>query len=637
MTLLAPWALWFAAIGGAVVALYLLKIKRRWQEVPALDFWRELAGRTQVHSLFKRLKRWLSMLLWLVIVACLVLALGNPILALGQIKPRAIAIIIDNSASMQAREGEGAAMTRLALGRNALRELTTRRPVSDEWLLIEAALEPRVLHAWTYDAKAIHKAADALQPFNGAGDLKAAVELATQLLAGKQNPCVTIISDGAGVIDELLKTDDRIVYWPVGESRDNLGITAISVRLHRQQSAHYVYVQVTNASTQQIETQLVFKIDDVTTHVEPLEIAAQSTWEKTIVLDSSAGGVLSVSLDRDDDLTVDNQVFAILEPIQPASVWLVSKPDEAFFFEQALAAMDPLVNLDQSHSISPEEYEVAAARVKPEQTPDLIIFNNCAPKSAAVPAHACLYINAWPAEMPVSVLGVIESPQLFIAPRPHPVMEHLNLQGTRLAQATRVRLADRATVLAHSDDAQPLIFLVDSLNSAGEQRQALCLAFDVLDSDLPFRNAFPLLLRNSVAHFSIERPSWIRSQYRLGEVIEPLRPLPLRIEQITLTALDHGQMSQSTVAVRGGRFACPAGNTSAAFRLTIDQEHCYAAVNLTDPAESSIAPVPAAKDPKSELMLSGRLFGAMPWFAFAAAAAMLVTLEWLTYHMRWTE
>ena len=53
MTLLAPWAIWFAAVGGAVIALYVLKIKRRQQTVPALDFWRELAGKTKVHSLFK--------------------------------------------------------------------------------------------------------------------------------------------------------------------------------------------------------------------------------------------------------------------------------------------------------------------------------------------------------------------------------------------------------------------------------------------------------------------------------------------------------------------------------------------------------------------------------------------------------
>ena len=58
MTLLAPGALWFSSIGAAVIALYILKIKRRRQAVPSLEFWRDLAGTTQVRSLFQRLKRW---------------------------------------------------------------------------------------------------------------------------------------------------------------------------------------------------------------------------------------------------------------------------------------------------------------------------------------------------------------------------------------------------------------------------------------------------------------------------------------------------------------------------------------------------------------------------------------------------
>jgi hypothetical protein len=176
MTLLAPWALWLLALGGAVIALYLLKIKRRAATVPALDFWLQLAGRTKVHSLWDRLKRLLSMLLWLVVVACLALAVGNPLLSLGSIKPRAIAVVIDNSASMQTLESQDSTLasgqgsggtTRLDLARRAVEDLTTRRPVTDEFLLIEAAQEPHVREPWTYEGKAIRTAAEGMTPFSG--------------------------------------------------------------------------------------------------------------------------------------------------------------------------------------------------------------------------------------------------------------------------------------------------------------------------------------------------------------------------------------------------------------------------------------------------------------------------------------
>src|SRR5262249_22677622 len=101
MMLLWPAALWFGLAAPIIVALYLLKIRLRRQTVPALDFWRRIAGRVQVRSLFQRLKRWLSLLLWLAIAGCLVLALGNPLLTAGAVKPASIAVVLDNSASMQ--------------------------------------------------------------------------------------------------------------------------------------------------------------------------------------------------------------------------------------------------------------------------------------------------------------------------------------------------------------------------------------------------------------------------------------------------------------------------------------------------------------------------------------------------------
>ncbi len=112
MTLLAPWALWLGSIGGAVVALYLLKIRRHRQTVPAIEFWRALVSQAPVRSLFQKLKRLLSLLLWMLIVALLVLATGNPILSFGKIKPRSIAIILDNSASMQTVETDDENKTR---------------------------------------------------------------------------------------------------------------------------------------------------------------------------------------------------------------------------------------------------------------------------------------------------------------------------------------------------------------------------------------------------------------------------------------------------------------------------------------------------------------------------------------------
>lgn len=651
MSLLAPWALWFGLIAAGVVALYLLKIKRRQQAVPALDFWLDLAGRTKVHSLFDRLKRLLSMLLWLAIVACLVLALGNPILALGRVKPRAIAVVFDNSASMQTLESEGsggeARTTRLELARRALKDLTTRRPVTDEWLLIEAAREPRVLQSWTYDAKAVRTAATGIEPFAGSGDLPAAVALAGQLLAGKPDPCIVVLSDGAaGAVAALAEADKRIVPWPIGATRDNLGITRLAARSHRQNGDHHVLISVANASDEPVETRLTLELDGSVHAVELVNVEAGGTWEKTVVMDALPGGaadgaVLRASLDRPDALALDNEAYATLEPIRPAVVWLVTEPEEAFFFEQALGSMETLVWAEESLTLAPEQYEHAVAAASrttdaggPPQlrAPDLVIFNNCAPP--ALPASGrFVFLNAWPKEIPAAASGRLELPQLFLSSRAHPLTQHISVQGVRLAAAQRITLPPGLTVLAHTADGDPLMFLAEDPG-----RRSLCLAFSVLESDMPFRNAFPLLLRNAVAHLHAEAPSWLRPEYRIGEPVRPARPIPGLVTSVELTVLHaDADSGPRTLQVEDGSFRYTGADRPGALRLSVGDERALASVSIGDPAESLIAPIASAEDPATVLVLSGRLLGTMPWLGLAMAASLLVALEWLTFHFRWTE
>jgi hypothetical protein len=648
VTLLAPWALWFGVLGAPVVALYLLKIKRKRAGVPALDFWRDLAGKTKVHSLFERLKRLLSLLLWLGIVACLVLALGNPLISVGRVRPRAIAIVLDNSASMQALEPEQQNQARLELARKAIAELTTRRPVSDEWLLIEAAREPRVVCPWTFDARSVREGAQGVAPFAGSGNLEAAVDLARQLSQGKPDPCVVVVSDGAaGAVEPLAKADPSLVYWPVGRATDNLGITRLAARPDRQLGNYQALVAVANASDQRVDTQVTLELDGSPHSVELVSVEPRATWEKTVTLElpisqdgtPRPGAILRAFLDRPDALSADNEAYAVLAPIRPAVVWLVSPPESAFFFEQALSSMTPLVSPEQSLTLSPAAFDelvpaLASPALRsslPTPPPDLVILNNCAPKSLP-PSGRFLLVNAWPEGLPVTRGDELKSPQLFLAAKPHPLMQHITLQGARLLRAQKLTLSSPARVLAHTADADPLVVLLEEPG-----RQIVALAFDVLESDLPFRNAFPLLLRNTVAYFQEEAPTRLRPEYSVGAPIELTRALPPEVASVELGVLQGGKTRTQTVPAANAGAALADTSRPAAIRLKVGDEWSYAAINLADAGESRIAPVAAAADPARTLMLSGRLLGGLPWIALATVATVLVAFEWLTYHFRWTE
>lgn len=631
MTLLAPAALWMSLIGAAVVALYLLKIKRRRQTVPALEFWLQLAGQKQVRSLFQRLKRWVSLALWLLIVACLVMAIGNPVLSLGKTKPQAIVVIVDNSASMQTLEpsDDGLSRTRLAMAIDAVGELTSRRPISDEWLLIEAGRQPRVLAPWTMDRKTICDAAAAITPHLGSADLAPAQALAEQLLTGKERPCIVLVSDGsAGQAATLTAKNPTSVYWPIGKTSDNLGIVRLRVRADREQSAHHAYINVVNASEGHVDTQVVFELDGSTTSVEPISIDGRASWEKTIPINAPQGGVLRAWIDRSDSLVPDNEAFAVLEPVRKATVVLVAPASESFYFEQALAAMEALVDVDASRTLTVEEYDRAGPA---HAGADLTIFNNCRP--ALLPKTGqFVFINDWPADVPAKFSGVMEGPEMSMVQRDHPLCRYVNAAAVSLARAKRVDLPERATIVARSSDGSPLIFLIEH-----PDRAILCLAFDVLESDLPFRNAFPLLLRNTVSYLVTQQAAVVPDQCRIADTIEPLRKLPEDVTEVAYQLQGQAADRAGAVPVRNGTFVFDRTQRAGPVRFSIGADSVYTAINLTDAAETRIEPDKAGRPPQDALALTGRLFGTVPWVALAVLATALVGVEWLTYHRRWTE
>ena len=101
-----------------MVVLYILKLRRRVVAVPFSPLWERILRDKEATSLFSKLKRLLSLLLQLALLALLVLALGDPRAAESLIKGRNVVVLVDASASMQAtdvapsrlggREGRGA-------------------------------------------------------------------------------------------------------------------------------------------------------------------------------------------------------------------------------------------------------------------------------------------------------------------------------------------------------------------------------------------------------------------------------------------------------------------------------------------------------------------------------------------------
>src|SRR5262245_15213657 len=104
MTFLQPWAVWFLAGLPIIVALYLLRLKRRGVTVSTHLFWQRVLQESSRRAFFHRLRHVLSLLLHLLIFLLIVAALARPMFRGTSHDAASTVLLIDTRARMQAVE-----------------------------------------------------------------------------------------------------------------------------------------------------------------------------------------------------------------------------------------------------------------------------------------------------------------------------------------------------------------------------------------------------------------------------------------------------------------------------------------------------------------------------------------------------
>src|SRR5215203_2983010 len=123
-----------ALAGAIVVVFYILKLRRRPVAVPFSKIWERILRDKEATSLFSQLKRLLSLLLQLALLALLLLALGDPRAAVNLQEGRNVVVLIDASASMQAVD---VSPNRLDKGKERIKEVVRGLGSSDRMLIAQ--------------------------------------------------------------------------------------------------------------------------------------------------------------------------------------------------------------------------------------------------------------------------------------------------------------------------------------------------------------------------------------------------------------------------------------------------------------------------------------------------------------------
>ena len=212
MNFLSPTSLFLFGLAVPIVALYILRLRRRREPVSTLMFWEELFRERQTTSLFQRLKHLLSLLLQLLFLALLVFAIAQPQFAFITKSAQQRVVIIDQSASMNTIE-EPDGLTRLESAKqHALRTVEGLR-FMDEMTVMSSHKRPIIHTPFTNHQKSLREAIDAIQPTDISTNLAPAIDLAHAIAETKSNPEIIVFSDFQSVPETLL-----VKFYPHGQN-----------------------------------------------------------------------------------------------------------------------------------------------------------------------------------------------------------------------------------------------------------------------------------------------------------------------------------------------------------------------------------------------------------------------------------
>ena len=702
MNFLSPTSLLLFGLAIPIVALYILRLRRRREPVSTLMFWEELFRERQTTSLFQRLKHLLSLLLQLLFLTLLVLSIARPQFAFITKSARQLVLIIDQSASMNAIEADTDGRTRLEVAKeSALRSVDGLR-FMDEMTVISSHTRPIIHIPFTNHQKSLREAIHGIQPTDISTNLEPAYDLAYAIAQTKPNAEIVIFSDFQSVSEGLLaklsgvrnpsdpeadnvgnpadqekdteKPDPEVKRHliQIGKANDNVGITKFRVRKSLVNAFDYqTLLRVVNASEAEKKFNVELYFNENLFDVRPYTLAPGESKSEIFSNFAFEGGKLKAVLDIQDPLASDNTAYATLPKRDLIPVLLVTAENP--FLQKALAVDEQI----QLTVLTPTEYETdvlpESANSQAKKDYQVVIFDRYSPPTLSDGNYMFIYPPAVDASererrgnlAPTWNIGAaLETPIITDWERTHPILQHVHLENVQIGTAYQVTPPSTAQVLARSFES-PVLFI-----DVNPNRKIVFAAINILESDLPLRIAFPVIIANTIQWFQ-QRSEILEYHLHTGEVLKQQIESIDAISQPALkTETDSPESTPKLVkitgpedqtwelSVEGDALLFEQTQRAGFYELKIseaadatsegeqpppevsdsteDNSGTVWAVNLADATESHIGADPAVEDLTKESVAqsSAALLRYPPWVYLVFLAVGLSVVEWFLYQRR---
>ncbi|HEV3271040.1 MAG TPA: BatA domain-containing protein [Candidatus Methylacidiphilales bacterium] len=369
-----------AALAAPVLIHLLMKAQGRKIPFSTLRFFTTSQGTRGK----KKIRHWLLLLMRLLMVALLVAAFARPFWSAtgsGDIPPqqrRAVVILLDRSASMQAQGSDQAGATRWNAAVLATRKILEGLSATDHAAIVGDAEQAEVVAPWGSPGMALELLAP-LTPTNEAGRLADGLLLAGSLFAhappGAQRELM--------IVSDLQKTgclDLDSVSLPIGihyeikrvatSQASNLAITDLTLE---GVAPPVLKATLGNFSQDKIEgARLVISVDQQPFSQITVDIGKESSVQATLPNLALSPGWhdLKMEVKQNDALALDNQFYASVRVPQPITVLVVEQhPEEKIYRRSSYfitSALDPTPETGDTQSPDASYKTFAVTTLSPE-------------------------------------------------------------------------------------------------------------------------------------------------------------------------------------------------------------------------------------------------------------------------------
>jgi uncharacterized membrane protein len=610
MTFLSPFAFLLFGLSLPLVMLYFLKVRRRERRVPSLLLWEPALRDREASTFFQRLQRDPLLILQLLALLALTLALARPTVTVLGDGARKVVVVLDNSASMKARD---VSPTRFDRAKAEAAALVRRLSEGAEVMVIESGVQPRVTAALSRDRDRALGAIWSARAHDLPQRLTESIRIARALVGTDPRAEIHVFTDGAFSLAATPETTDARLRWVgVGSGGKNVAVTNLAVRKASYGTFEYqAFASLVNWTPDTQTFSFTLAIDDKPIAEKSVTLEPQVRRAVVLPFTHNGGGTVKASIDVRDDLDIDNSAWAVLPPPRKIAVLLVSPGN--LFLEKVLRT-DPQVSVEVR---TPDQYQGGM------EGADVVVLDSVSPPR--VGAGRFVFVNGVPADVPIEVLGrSTERPTIMDWDRSHPIMRHVEFSKVTIEESLRIRplAAGRPLVEAVGG---PLIYALEETD-----RKAIFIGFDLFRTDFPLRVAFPLILSNGLRWLHPAGLDQASLQLAAGQPV--LLPVEHGVTAVTVTTPSgrsvKGQVTRGVVSFTET-------DEVGVYTLTTARGEMRVAVNLSDAEESNLVtrPLPASAPRPAEAAAPVPIQREL-WPLFVAIAVALLLLEALLYWRR---